>query len=111
VYTPYVSSNLKSSSPLTGLITFKQIKISGQLVSDVRTFGPLVQGISLNPGAGKVWKRALEYELSEEGMFYSNAFVVVNFFRSVAGWIFLELAIRQGGIFTRRSEENETKNP
>jgi hypothetical protein len=29
----------------------------------------------------------------------------------VAGWIFLELAIRQGGIFTRRSEENETKNP
>jgi hypothetical protein len=58
-----------------------------------------------------VWKRALEYELSEEGMFYSNAFVVVNFLRSVAGWIFLKLAIHQGRIFTRRSEENETKNP
>jgi hypothetical protein len=32
----------------------------------------------LNPGSGNVWKRAYEYELSEEGFFVSAASVVVN---------------------------------
>ena len=53
----------------------------------------------MNPGRGNVWKRAYEYELSEEGLLVSVASVVVNVVRSIAGFVVLEFVLHRSGLF------------
>ena len=64
-----------------------------------RTFESFGSGIALNTGSGTVWKRAYEYQLSEEGIFVSIASVVVNVVRSLVGFVVLEVLLHRSGIF------------
>jgi hypothetical protein len=47
----------------------------------------------------------MEYELSEEAIFYNMATIFVNFFRSVIGWVALELVLYRGRILIGNPDE------
>ena len=60
---------------------------------------PFLQAISLTPGTGSLWQPAYEYELSEEGFFFTLACITINLTRDVLGWFTLEMFLYGGQIF------------